>query len=88
MPVKNKKGYEKIIEVNDCTTGNLLDYENFSNNYELSAIDSSKQIELEDPYLKQKINFIGKDEGQNNGAAMFLSLKNLKKLLMNFYKNL
>ena len=43
-----------------CTTGNLLDYENFSKHYKLMAIDLSKQIELENPNLKQKINFIEK----------------------------
>ena len=45
-----------------------MDYENFSNNYKLIAIDLSKQIELGDPDLKQKITFIGKLEGQDNGA--------------------
>ena len=40
---------------NDYTTGNLLDYEYFSKNYKLTAIDLSKQIELENPHLKQQI---------------------------------
>ena len=53
-----------------------MDYENFSNNYKLIAIDLSKQIELGDPDLKQQITFTGKLEGQdngaqNNGATMF-----------------
>ena len=39
-----------------------MDYEYFSNHYELIAIDLSKQIELENPDLKQQINFIGKLE--------------------------
>ena len=43
IPIKNKeKTYEKIIEMgrnNDHTTGNLLDYEYFSNSYKLIAID-------------------------------------------------
>ena len=43
---------------NDYTTGNLLDYDYFSNNYKLIAKDFGKQIELEDPDLKQEINFI------------------------------
>ena len=34
----------------DYTTGNLLDYEYFS---KLIAIDLSKQVELENPDLKQ-----------------------------------
>ena len=62
IPVKNKKeAYEAIIEPsknNDYTTDNLLDYEYFSKHYKLIAIDSSKQIELENPDLKQQINFI------------------------------
>ena len=44
---------------NYYTTGNLLEYEYFSNHYILIAIDLSKQIELESPFLRQKINFIG-----------------------------
>ena len=51
--IKNKEEtYQKIIEMsknNDYTTGNLLDYEYFSKHYILSAIDLSKQIELENP---------------------------------------
>ena len=43
---------------NDWTTGNLLDYEYFSNNYKLIAIDLSNQLELENADLKQEINFI------------------------------
>ena len=45
---------------NDCTTGNLLDYEYFSEHYKLIAMDLSKQIELGNPDLKQKINVIGR----------------------------
>ena len=37
-----------MVRNNDYTTGSLLDYEYFSNNYKLIAIDLSKQIELED----------------------------------------
>ena len=35
----------------DYTTGNLLDYEYFSKNYRLIAIDLIIQIELENPDL-------------------------------------
>ena len=59
VPVKTKEeAYERIIEIsknNDYTTGNLLDYEHFSKHYKLIAIDLSKQIELENSDLKQKI---------------------------------
>ena len=64
MPIKNdEETYEQIIEMeknNDYTAGNLLDYEYFSKNYKLIAIDLSKQIELEDADLKQQFNFIGR----------------------------
>ena len=45
---------------NDYTTGNLLDYEYFSEHYKLIAIDLSKQTELENSDLKQQINVINK----------------------------
>ena len=58
---------------NDYTTGNLLDYEYFSKHYKLIAIDLSKlkfkQTELENPDLKQQINFIGRLK-RNEGATM------------------
>ena len=72
---KNKdEAYEAIIEVsknNDYTTGNLLDYEYFKDHYKLVAIDLSKQIELENPHLKQQINFIGRLE-ENNATMLFI----------------
>ena len=40
-------------------TGNLLDYECFSKYCKLTAVDLRKQTELENPDLKQQINFIG-----------------------------
>ena len=49
-----------------------MDYEYFSNHYELIAIDLSKQIELENPDLKQQINFIGKLEEENRIAMFFI----------------
>ena len=49
--VKNKEeAYKSVIGIsknNDYTPGNLLDYEYFSKQYKLIAIDLSKQIELE-----------------------------------------
>ena len=47
---------------NDYMRGNILDYEYFSKHYKLIEIDLSKQIELENPDLKQQINFTGKLE--------------------------
>ena len=75
IPVKNKEeSYEAIIEMsknNDYTTGNLLDHEYFKDHYKLIAIDLSKQIELENPDLKQQINFIGRLK-ENNATMFFI----------------
>ena len=68
---------------NDYTTGNLLDYEYFKDHYKLIA-DLSKQIELENPDLKQQINFIGSFE--ENNATMFFILRKKKKPLLIFHK--
>ena len=69
IPVKNvEKVYEAIIEMtknNDYIAGNLLDHEYFKDHYKLIAIDWTKQIELENPDLKQQINFIGRLEENN-----------------------
>ena len=69
IPVKNKEeAYEAIIEMsknNDYTTGNFLDYEYFKDHYKLIAIDLGKQTELENPDLKQQINFMGRLEDNN-----------------------
>ena len=77
MPVKNREeAYETIIEIskkNDCTTGNLLDYEYFSKHYKLIAIDLRKQIELENSDLKQQINLIG--ELEDDRATMFFIIE-------------
>ena len=51
-------------------TGNLLDYEYFSKHCKLIATDLSKQIELENPDLKQQINFIGR-YARNEVVTMF-----------------
>ena len=77
MPVKNREeAYETIIDIsknNDCTTGNLLDYEYFSKHYKLIAIDLRKQIELENSHLKQQINLIS--ELEDDRATMFFIIE-------------
>ena len=87
MPVKNEEGaYEKIIEMsnnNDYTTGNLLDFGYFKENYKLIAIDLSKQTKLKDP---QQINFIGKLL-KNTGAAMFFIIEKSDETTFNFWQN-
>ena len=47
----------------------MLDYEYFSEHYNLIAIALGKEIELENPDLKQQINFIGRRDEHN--ATMF-----------------
>ena len=44
------------------------------NHYKLIAIDFSKKIELENPDLKQQINFIGR-LGENNATMFFITEK-------------
>ena len=87
LPVKNKEETsKKIIEMsrkNDCTTGNLLDFAYFKENYRLVAIDLSKQTNLKDP---QQIKFIGKLENQALGAIMFHHWKIRRNYLWIFTK--
>ena len=80
--------YGKIISIsknNDYTTGNLLDYEYFSKQYILIAIDLSKQIELESPDLRQQINFIEKIE--HDKATMFFIIEKSEETTFEFLQN-
>ena len=63
-----------------------MGFENFSKHYKLIAIDLSKQIELENSDLKQKINFIGKLE-RNGGATMFFIIEKSEKATFEFSQN-
>ena len=65
---------------------NLLDYDYFSNHYKLIATDLNKQIELENPDLKQQINFIGKLE-EDNEATMFFIIEKSEETTFNFIQN-
>ena len=84
LPVKNEEeAYEKIMDMsnnNDYTTGNLLDFAYFKENYKLIAIDLSKQTKLKDP---QQINFIGKLL-KNTGATMFFIIEKSEETTFNF----
>ena len=88
LPVKNEEeAYEKIIEMsrnNDYTTGNLLDFAYFKENYRLIATDLSKQTKLKDP---QQINFIGKLENQVHGATIFFIIEKSEETTFNFLQN-
>ena len=71
FPIKNEEeAYEKIIDIsknNECTTGNLLNYDYFKKCYKLIAIDLSKQQVLqENEDLIQQINFVGRLEEAAN----------------------
>ena len=87
LPVKDEEeAYEKFMSVNrnnDYTTGNLLDFTYFKKkNYKLIAIDLSKQTKLKGP---KQTSFTGRLLAAR-GQQCFLSLKNQKKLLLNFCK--
>ena len=71
---------------NDYTTGNLLDYKYFSKHYKLTATDLSKQIELENPDLKQQIFFIGRLK-RNVGATMFFIIEKSEETIFEFSQN-
>ena len=89
VPVKNKaEPYEKIIEMsrnNNYITGSLLDSEHFPKHCKLIAIDLNRQIELENPNLKQQINFIGKLK--KHKATMFFIIEKTEETTFNFSQN-
>ena len=69
---------------NNYTTGNLLDFAYYKENYKLIAIDLSKQTKIKDP---QSINFIGKIEGQYNGVMMFFIIERSEETTFEFLQN-
>ena len=87
LSVRNEKeAYEKIIDMsnnNDYTTGNLLDFAYFKENYKLIAIDLSKQTKLKDP---QQIRFIGKLLA-TRGATTFFIIENSEETTLKFLRN-
>ena len=89
LPIKvEEKAYEKIIDIsrnNEYTTGNLLDYDYFKRNYQLIAIDLSKQQVLqENEDLIQQINFIGRLE---NAADVFIIIDKKEHTILEFSQN-
>ena len=96
LTIKNEEEtFEKIIEMernNDYTTGNLLDYEYFSKHFvllffqnKLIAIVLGKQIELENPDLRQRINFIRRHE--DDGATMVFIIEKSEEIIFKFSLN-
>ena len=68
---------------NNYTTGNLLDFGYFKENYKSIAIDLSKQTKLKDP---QQISFIGKLLN-THGATMFFIIEKSEETTFNFSQN-
>ena len=65
---------------NDYTSGNLLDFVYFRKNYNLIAIDLSKQTRLKD---LQQISFIGKLLA-TRGVTMFFIIEKSEETTLNF----
>ena len=87
LPVKNEEEtYKKIIDMsnnNDYTTGNLLGFGYFKENYKLIATDLSKQTKSKD---SQQINFIFRLLNRH-GATMFFIIKKSEETTFNFSQN-
>ena len=90
QPVKNDKiTYENIRKIatgqgDDYTTGCLLDYPYFKENYKMIAIDLSKQQALNaDPRAIQQINFTASPDRVGN-AIMFLIIEEAKETVLEF----
>ena len=69
---------------NDYTTGNLLDFACFIENYKQIEIGFSKQTKLKDP---QQIDFVGKLENQDNEATMFFIIEKSEETTFKFSQN-
>ena len=71
-------------EGDDYTTGCLLDYTYFKENYQLIAIDLRKQQELDaDPKAIQQINFTANLDRVGN-TTMFFIIKEAKETVLDF----
>ena len=68
---------------NDYTTGNLLDFAFFKENYRLIAINLSKQTKLKDP---KQISFIGKLLNRH-GATVFFIIERSEETTFNCSQN-
>ena len=81
--------YDEIRKIatrkgDNCATGYLLDYDYFKKNYQLIAVDLSKQRELDaDPRAIQQIEFIGMLKTRSD---VFTILEKSKETTLEFYK--
>ena len=85
---KTYKNIRKIatFEGDDYTTGCLLDYSYFKENYKMIAIDLSKQQTLDaDSRAIQQINFTANLDRDGN-TTMFFIIEQAKELFLNFHK--
>ena len=86
---ENKVTYENIRKIatgrgNDYTTGCLLDYPYYKNNYKMIAIGLSKQQALDvDPRAIQQINFTANLDRAGNTKIYFI-LEESKEAKLNF----
>ena len=89
-PINSKlKTYENIRRIatgqgDDYTSGCLLDYSYFKENYKMIAIDLSKQQALDaDPRAIQQINFTANLDRAGN-TTMFFIIKEAKETVLDF----
>ena len=87
------KQYDEVKKVStgygdDYTTGCLLDYAYFKDNYRLIAVDLSKQKALDaDPRAIQQIVFQGVVGGENNTKIrLYTILEKSKETILEFAK--
>ena len=83
------KTYENIRKIatgngNDYTTGCLLDYPYFKENYKMIAIDISRKDEVNaDPRAIQKINFTANLDRAGN-TTIFFNIEEAKETIFEF----
>ena len=90
QPIDNMaKTYENIRKIatgqgDDYTTGCLLDYSYFKENYKMIAIDLRKQQELDaDPRAIQQIDFTANLDRAGN-TKMFFIIEEAKETILDF----
>ena len=90
QPLKNNKViYENNRKVatgqgNDYTTGSLLDYIYFKNQYKIIVVDLSKQQALDaNPKATQQINFTANLDKAENRRSYFI-LEEAKETVLDF----
>ena len=89
------KQYDQVRKVStghvdDYTTGSLLDYAYFKDNYRLIAVDLSKQKSLDaDPRAIQQIVFQGVVGGADNPKIiLYAILEQSKETVLEIYKGI